>query len=44
MQETATSMKLNQLMVDTEPQDEIHDFLNYSLSDGYFSIQGSKNK
>ncbi|CAD8160840.1 unnamed protein product [Paramecium pentaurelia] len=34
--------KLNQLMLTDEPIGEIQDFLNYSLSDGYFSIQGSK--
>ncbi|CAD8062415.1 unnamed protein product [Paramecium primaurelia] len=34
--------KLNQLMLTDEPIAEIQDFLNYSLSDGYFSIQGSK--
>ncbi|CAD8073817.1 unnamed protein product [Paramecium sonneborni] len=34
--------KLNQLMLTDEPIGEIQDFLNYSLSDGQFSIQGSK--
>ncbi|CAK77489.1 unnamed protein product (macronuclear) [Paramecium tetraurelia] len=34
--------KLNQLMLTDEPIGEIQDFLNYSLSDGNFSIQGSR--
>ncbi|CAD8172405.1 unnamed protein product [Paramecium octaurelia] len=34
--------KLNQLMLTDEPIGEIQDFLNYSLSEGNFSIQGSK--
>ncbi|CAD8084669.1 unnamed protein product [Paramecium sonneborni] len=36
------SSKLNQLMLTDEPIGEIQDFLNYSLSEGIFSIQGSK--
>ncbi|CAD8177398.1 unnamed protein product [Paramecium pentaurelia] len=36
------SSKLNQLMLTDEPIGEIQDFLNYSLSEGNFSIQGSK--
>ncbi|CAD8071438.1 unnamed protein product [Paramecium primaurelia] len=34
--------KLNQLMLTDEPIGEIQDFLNYSLSEGNFSIQGSR--
>ncbi|CAD8086199.1 unnamed protein product [Paramecium sonneborni] len=36
------SSKLNQLILTDEPIGEIHDFINYSLSEANFSIQDSK--